>query len=200
MIKIGLTGGIGSGKSTVSLMLKNEGYKVIDADEISREVLVKYPEILSLVRTQFGDGFFDWRGEFRRREFGNHIFRFQKERIKYENIIIPFIKKEIKEQFDILESQGEPVAILDAPTLIENNMHEDMDMIILVWVDNSTQIQRIKTRDKLLQGEVINRINSQISLDKKKDYANFIIDNSKNLIKTKEQVDDLVDLLKLYKK
>lgn len=200
MIKIGLTGGIGSGKSTVSLMLKNEGYKIIDADEISREVLVKYPEILSLVRTQFGDGFFDWRGEFRRREFGNHIFRFQKERIKYENIIIPFIKKEIKEQFDIFESQGEPVAILDAPTLIENNMHEDMDMVILVWVDNSTQIQRIKTRDKLLQGEVINRINSQLSLDKKKDYANFIIDNSKNLIKTKEQVDDLVDLLKLYKK
>jgi dephospho-CoA kinase len=200
MIKIGLTGGIGSGKSTVSLMLKNEGYKVIDADEISREVLVKYPEILSLVRTQFGDGFFDWRGEFRRREFGNHIFRFPKERIKYENIIIPYIKKEIKEQFDILESQGEPVAILDAPTLIENNMHEEMDMVILVWVDNSTQIQRIKTRDKLLQGEAINRINSQLSLDKKKDYANFIIDNSKNLIKTKEQVDDLVDLLKLYKK
>lgn len=200
MIKIGLTGGIGSGKSTVSLMLKNEGYKVIDADEISREVLVKYPEILSLVRTQFGDGFFDWRGEFRRREFGNHIFRFPKERIKYENIIIPYIKKEIKEQFNILESQGEPVAILDAPTLIENNMHEEMDMVILVWVDNSTQIQRIKTRDKLLQGEAINRINSQLSLDKKKDYANFIIDNSKNLIKTKEQVDDLVDLLKLYKK
>lgn len=200
MIKIGLTGGIGSGKSTVSLMLKNEGYKVIDADEISREVLVKYPEILSLVRTQFGDGFFDWRGEFRRREFGNHIFRFPKERIKYENIIIPFIKKEIKEQFDIIEGQGESVAILDAPTLIENNMHEEMDMVILVWVDNSTQIQRIKTRDRLLQGEVINRINSQLSLDKKKDYANFIIDNSKNLIKTKEQVDDLVDLLKLYKK
>ena len=200
MIKIGLTGGIGSGKSTVSLMLKNEGYKIIDADEISREVLVKYPEILSLVRTQFGDGFFDWRGEFRRREFGNHIFRFPKERIKYENIIIPYIKKEIKEQFDILESQGEPVAILDAPTLIENNMHEEMDMVILIWVDNSTQIQRIKTRDKLLQGEAINRINSQLSLDKKKDYANFIIDNSKNLIKTKEQVDDLVDLLKLYKK
>lgn len=200
MIKIGLTGGIGSGKSTVSLMLKNEGYKVIDADEISREVLVKYPEILSLVRTQFGDGFFDWRGEFRRREFGNHIFRFPKERIKYENIIIPFIKKEIKEQFDIIQGQGESVAILDAPTLIENNMHEEMDMVILVWVDNSTQIQRIKTRDKLLQGEVINRINSQLSLDKKKDYANFIIDNSKNLIKTKEQVDDLVDLLKLYKK
>lgn len=200
MIKIGLTGGIGSGKSTVSLMLKNQGYKVIDADEISKEVLIKYPEILSLVRTQFGDGFFDWRGEFRRREFGNHIFRFQKERIKYENIIIPFIKKEIEQQFNILESQGEPVAILDAPTLIENNMHEEMDMIILVWVDNSTQIQRIKTRDKLAQGEAINRINSQLSLDKKKEYANFIIDNNKNLIKTKEQVDDLVDLLKLYKK
>lgn len=198
MIKIGLTGGIGSGKSTVSMMLKNEKYKVIDADEISKEVLIKYPEILEQVKIQFGDGFFDWRGEFRRREFGNHIFRFPKERIKYENIIMPFILREIQQRFEDLKSKGEVVAILDAPTLIENNMHKDMDMIILVWADSSTQIQRIKSRDKLSQGETINRINAQISLDKKKEYANFIIDNSKSLIKTKEQVDDLVDLLKLY--
>ena len=80
MIKIGLTGGIGSGKSTVSFMLKEAGFNIIDADVIARDVLVKYPEILERVKIEFGAGFFDWRGDFRRKEFGNHIFRFPKQR------------------------------------------------------------------------------------------------------------------------
>ncbi|SHJ98489.1 dephospho-CoA kinase [Clostridium cavendishii DSM 21758] len=200
MLKIGLTGGIGSGKSTVASMLEEYKYTIIDADTVSREVLNKYSEILEKVRIQFGDNFFDWRGEFRRREFGNHVFRFPKERKKYESIIMPFIIKEINEKFEQLEKKGEHIVILDAPTLIENNLHEEMDMVILVWVDQSTQIQRIKSRDKLSQNEIINRINAQMSLDRKKDYANFIIDNGKNLIKTKEQIDDLVELLRLYEK
>lgn len=79
MIKIGLTGGIGSGKSTVSFMLKEAGFNIIDADVIARDVLVKYPEILERVKVEFGSGFFDWRGDFRRKEFGNHIFRFPKQ-------------------------------------------------------------------------------------------------------------------------
>ena len=84
MIKIGLTGGIGSGKSTVSFMLKEAGFEVVDADVIAKEVLVKYPEILEKVKIEFGSGFFDWRGEFLRNEFGNHIFRFPNQRKKYE--------------------------------------------------------------------------------------------------------------------
>ena len=64
MMRIGLTGGIGTGKSTISLMLKEAGFKIIDADIIARDVLVKYPEILERVRIEFGEGFFDWRGEF----------------------------------------------------------------------------------------------------------------------------------------
>ena len=86
MITIGLTGGIGSGKSTVSLMLKTAGFEIIDADIIARDVLKKYPEILEKVKIEFGAGFFDWRGDFRRKEFGNHIFRFPKQRKKYEEI------------------------------------------------------------------------------------------------------------------
>ena len=105
MIKIGLTGGIGSGKSTVSFMLKEAGFNVIDADTIAKEVLVKYPEILEMVKINFGSGFFDWRGEFRRKEFGNHIFRFPKERKKYEGIILPYIKREIYEKIDYYEKK-----------------------------------------------------------------------------------------------
>lgn len=196
MIKIGLTGGIGSGKSTVSKILKDNGFTIIDADIIAKDVLLNYPEILEKVKIEFGSGFFDWRGEFRRKEFGNHIFRFPKQRKKYEDIIMPYIKREIYESLDKEEKSGNKLVILDAPTLIENNLHEEMDYLIVVWVDNNTQVQRVKLRDRLSRDETINRINSQLSLDTKVTFADVIIDNNKDLVSTKDQVDSLVDFLK----
>lgn len=197
MIKIGLTGGIGTGKSTVSNILKAEGLKVIDADTIAKEVLEKNPKILEMVRAQFGAGFFDWRGEFRRKEFGNHIFRFPKQRIKYESIIMPYIKQTIEDQIEKLERKGEKIIILDAPTLIENDMHNEMDYIILVYADNSIQIQRVMNRDKLTKADAVSRINSQMSMEEKKEFANIIIDNNNDFVDTQKQVYDLIDFIKL---
>jgi dephospho-CoA kinase len=197
MIKVGLTGGIGTGKSTVSDILKSEKFKIIDADIIAKEVLEKNPQILEMVRTQFGSGFFDWRGEFRRKEFGNHIFRFQKQRIKYESIIMPYIKQSIEENIKAYEKKGEKIIIIDAPTLIENNLHIEMDYVILVCADNSAQIQRVMSRDKLTKSEAVSRINSQMSVEEKKEYANIIIDNNTDLIDTQKQVYDLIDFMKL---
>lgn len=197
MLKFGLTGGIGTGKSQVSNMLIAAGFKVIDSDLLARSVLEKYPEILEKVRIEFGEGYFDWRGEFRRKEFGNHIFRFPKLRIKYEEIIIPYIKAEINMAFERYEKSGEKIVILDAPTLIENHLEKDLDYIILVWSDVNTQIQRIKARDKISNNDAINRINSQMSIEEKKDYANIIINNNNNIVNTKEQVDDMIDFIKL---
>lgn len=200
MIKIGLTGGIGSGKSTVSKMLSDKGFKVIDADNIAKEVLIKYPEIIDKIKIEFGTGFFDWRGEFRRREFGNHIFRFPKQRKKYEDIIMPYIKSEIFNEIDNYEKAGESIIILDAPTLIENDLHTFMDYIIVVWVDNNTQVIRLKNRDRLSREEAINRMNAQLSLDKKREYAHIIIDNNGDLLKTKNQVDKVMDFLNVINK
>lgn len=200
MIKIGLTGGIGSGKSTVSKMLIENGFKLIDADVIAKNVLIKYPEIIDKIKIEFGTGFFDWRGEFRRREFGNHIFRFPKQRKKYEDIILPYINKEIFDALDDYEQAGEKIVIIDAPTLIENNLHTYMDYIIVVWVDNNTQIIRLKNRDRLSRDEAINRLNAQISLDKKRDYAHIIIDNNGDLLKTKEQVEKVIEFLNVINK
>ncbi len=195
MIKVGLTGGIGTGKSTVSNMLKDAGFNIIDADLIAREVLVKYPEILEKVRAQFGEGFFDWRGDFRRKEFGNHIFRFPKQRVKYENIILPYIKADIMEEIKALEKNGEKIVILDAPTLIESKMNEDMDIVVLVVADSKAQIQRVRDRDKLSSNDALNRINAQMPLEDKKNYANIIIDNNKDLLYAKEQVDDFIEFM-----
>lgn len=196
MLKIGLTGGIGSGKSTISFMLKEAGFPVIDADAIAKDALVKYPEILQKVKIEFGSGFFDWRGDFRRKEFGNHIFRFPKQRVKYENIIMPYINREINDKIKKYEKKGDSLIILDAPTLIENNLHKEMDYVILVWVDSNTQIQRVRGRDNLSREETLNRINSQMSLEIKKNHANIIIENNDTLGNTKEQVEELIKFLK----
>ena len=198
VLKIGLTGGIGSGKSTVSAFIKGLGLPVIDADKIAREVLDIHPEILSWVRKEFGDGFFDWRGNFLRKQFGSYIFKYQKERIKYEQKIIPYIKMEINKELEKYNKSNSKLVFLDAPTLIENNMHPDMDFVILVWTDKNTQIKRIRDRDALSTAEIMARINSQLALEEKKQYADFIIDNTGEIYSTKTQVDDILEILKMY--
>lgn len=192
MIKIGLTGGIGTGKSTISKMLLEKGYKVIDADEIAKNVLVKYPQILNRIRSDFGEGFFDWRGEFRRKEFGNHIFRFPKQRVKYEEIIMPYILNEIEDE--LKKAKGK-IVFLDAPTLIENNLHENMDYVVLAVTSHNTQLQRIKLRDKLNNTDALSRINAQMPLEKKKEFAHIIIDNEGSLLDTKKQVDEFINFI-----
>jgi len=196
MLKIGLTGGIGTGKSTVSKILFVAGFKILDADLVAKQVLATYPEILERVKIEFGEGFFDWRGEFRRKEFGNHIFRFPKQRIKYEAIIMPYIKEEIQEAFKRYEANGESLVILDAPLLIETGLYKEMDYIILVWTDNRTQIQRVKIRDKISNLDAISRVNSQMSIEEKKQFANIIIDNNGEVSKTETQVKDIVEFFK----
>ena len=196
MFKIGLTGGIGTGKSTVSKLFKDYGIPIIDADIISREVLKKYPEILEDIKNTFNDGFFDENGELKRREFGNYIFKFPNERIAYENIIIPYIKKDIEEAFNFYETKGEKAIMLDAPTLIENNLHSEMDFNILVYAKSDVQIFRVMERDSLNKEEVLNRINAQMCLDEKKNFVNFIIDNGGSFENTEEQVEEIVQFIR----
>lgn len=196
MLKIGLTGGIGTGKSTVSAIFREHGIEIVDADIIAREVLEKYPEILNKVRVEFGEGFFDWRGDFRRKEFGNHIFKFPKQRIKYESIVMPYIKKEIHNEIERLEKEDNKLIIVDAPILIETGLHEEMDYVVLVSADTQTQIQRIKARDGLANNDALNRINAQMSLDKKREFSNIIIDNNKDIENTRVQVEDIITFFK----
>ncbi|MDD5793954.1 dephospho-CoA kinase [Clostridium sp. HCP1S3_B4] len=196
MIKIGLTGGIGSGKSTVSSILISNGFKVIDADLVAKQVLIIYPEILEKIKDEFGQGYFDWRGEFKRKEFGNHIFRFPKLRIKYEQIIMPYIIKEIEEAFKRYEENGEKLVVLDAPTLIENNIHKKMDYVVLVTAKNSIVISRVRARDKLSNNDIISRINAQMPMEEKKEFADIIIDNNSDLENVKNQVQDMIKFFK----
>ncbi|MFL0247473.1 dephospho-CoA kinase [Candidatus Clostridium stratigraminis] len=192
MIKVGLTGGIGSGKSTVSNFLKEKGIPIIDADIISRDILILYPEVISNIRKEFGSEFFDAKGLLKRRELGNFVFNNPEGKLKLEALTIPYIIKEIYLKIEKYKIEGFKMCIVDAPTLIETGLYKAMDLNILVWVDVNTQIERTLKRDNLNLGDVKNRINAQIPLEDKKKYVNFIIDNRSSIEATKNQIDKVL--------
>lgn len=193
MIKIGLTGGIGSGKSTVSNILKEQGVAVIDADIIARDVVEKYIVIKDRIRSTFGKEFIDDSGNLKRRELGDYIFSNKDKKNIYEDIILPFIKKEIFEKVDEFQKKGEQICIIDGATLIESGFYKHVDVLILVWTNKTTQIFRIKERDQLTENQIVDRINSQMTLEEKKKYADFILDNSNTLDETKKQLKEILN-------
>jgi dephospho-CoA kinase len=193
MIKVGLTGGIGSGKSTVSEMIKNMGIPVLDADIISREVLIKYPQINDSIRKEFGDDYFEADGNLKRRKLGDTVFKEQVLRKKLESLIIPFIKKDIFQKIDELEANGEKYCVVDAPTLFESGFNKFMDYIVLVYVDKNTQINRIKLRDLLKENEIRNRINSQVKAEDIIPLVDFVISNIGTLDETKVRVEEMIN-------
>ncbi|MBL4934835.1 dephospho-CoA kinase [Clostridium sp. YIM B02515] len=199
MLKVGLTGGIGSGKSTVSRLFQEKGFPIIDADMISREIYNIYPDVNKEIRKQFGSIFFDTDGLLIRKELGAFIFK-DKERVKkIESITLPYILKEIFERLEQLNREDNVLCIIDAPTLIEVGLHRHMDTNILVWVDLNTQIERVKLRDNAKEEDIINRIKAQLPIDEKKKYVDFIIDNRCSLKHTKEQFEVILNSLLLMR-
>ncbi|WP_052406567.1 dephospho-CoA kinase [Clostridium culturomicium] len=199
ILKVGLTGGIGSGKSTVSSMVKNQGIPVIDADMISRKVLSSHPEILIKIKETFGEEFFDEDGNFLRRKMGELIFSNKEKKDVYEGILMPYILKDIFMEIDEYDNMGEEICVLDAPTLIENNLHEEMDFVIVIAIMKELQISRVMARDEFTREEAINRINNQMSTEEKVKYADYLIDNGDTLEYTKFQVDSIIKELKEFR-
>ncbi len=192
MLKVGITGGIGSGKSTVTNMLRERHFPIIDADIVARDVFIINPKLLPQIKKEFGHEFFDKDGNLKRKEFGNYIFKNDIKRQKLESIMMPFIINEINHRLKGYEEDNCKVCFLDAPTLIENNLHTTMDVNILVWVDSDVQIQRIMLRDHIDLEGAMDRIRSQMPIDDKKKFADFIIDNGERVENTKLQLDLII--------
>lgn len=195
MKKVGLTGGIASGKSTsVSILLEN-GFKVIDSDMIVKNILSEDEEVIRYIEKEFGNQFV-YNNKILKKEFGNYIFTYNDERIKYENFIMDKIFNKINEEFLFYEKNHEKLCILDAPLLIEKNLHKEMDYVVLIWVSVEEQLKRLMDRDKIDEENAIKRINSQMNIDFKKQFADFIVDNSKGKEYLRQQIHRLCVILK----
>ncbi|BAK80764.1 dephospho-CoA kinase [Candidatus Arthromitus sp. SFB-rat-Yit] len=190
MKKIGLTGGIATGKSTVVKMLIKKGFKIIDSDKIVSFILNNNKEVLLYIKEKFGSKFI-CDNKILRREFGEYIFSNDCDRLKYENFIMPKILKCIDEEFKFHEENNERICILDAPVLIEKNIHLFMDYVVLIWAKREQQISRIMHRDGLNKENAIRRINAQMDIDIKKRFADYIIDNSKEEELLEDQINNL---------
>lgn len=178
---IGLTGGIASGKSTVSSIIRSMGFYVIDADIISREVVeIGKPAYVDIVE-HFGRNILDEAGNINRKKLGSIIFCDNKERERLNSIIHPYIYASIKEY--IKKYSDSKLIFIDIPLLIEvlDDLHSHgiyFDEIWLVYVDEDTQLKRLMERDSISKEEAIRKIEAQMPMDMKIKFATRIIDNS----------------------
>lgn len=176
---IGLTGGIASGKSTVSGLLKSLGAVIIDADEISREIVQVGKPALEEIKAYFGESYFHEDGTLNRKKLGDYVFRNGEALKKLNEITHPPIIEEIKKRINFHQKNSDaPAIIVDAALLIEMGMVSLVDEVWLVAVPQQVQLERLMEREKLGMGGAKNRIAAQLSLEEKRKFADQVIDNS----------------------
>ncbi|TCP69043.1 dephospho-CoA kinase [Baia soyae] len=195
---IGLTGGIATGKSTVSKMFQERGAKIIDADQIARLVVEPETEGLQQVIATFGVEVLDSKGQLNRRALGDIIFHDPHARQRLNAILHPLIRAEMKRQTAEFQSEDtEEVIIWDVPLLFESGLTQLVEKVIVVYIPEALQIVRLMERDQLTELEAKARLHAQLSIEEKKKMADFVIDNSHLVFHTERQVDKLWNYLAL---
>lgn len=185
---IGLTGSIASGKSTVSEMLKNEGYPIIDADLVARLVVEPGTETLEQIRQAFGSEVISVDGTMNRAKVGEIIFNDPVSRKTLNDIVHPAIRQEmLKQRYELLE-QGFKTIIMDIPLLFESRLQYLVDKILVVSVTEENQLKRLVERNGFTEKEARARINSQLPMSVKEDGADAVIYNNGSLEETSQQL------------
>ena len=189
---IGLTGGIACGKTTVSNILRKLGAVIIDADKLSREVVSKGSPTLNEIVFEFGASFLLENGELNRKKLAQLVFSNSEALKKLNQIIHPIIGQKIKNEIKWnKENTNYHVIIVDAALLIESNLIKLVDELWVVTASEAIQIKRLNERGGLSESEARLRISNQMTLEKKKKFANKIIDNSASLERLSEIVESL---------
>lgn len=185
---LGLTGGIATGKSTVSHIFKNSNVPVIDADIIARQVVEPESETLKMIINEFGEKYLMENGTLNRKKLGKLVFNDGVALEKLNGVTHPAIRKEILAQIQSYRKSGSPLIVLDMPLLFEENYQTICDAVMVVFVPEITQLKRLINRDGLTSDEAQLRIKAQWPIQKKKDLADFVIDNSTTVAVTRGQV------------
>lgn len=188
MMCIGLTGGMASGKSTVSSMLRRAGITVVDADNLARKVVKKGTLGLKQIKKIFGEKIIEPSGELNRKRMAKLIFSDSLARKKLEKITHPLIAKELEKELQLLESKGKDIAVYEASLIFEMGLQSQLSATILVSSSEHIQVERLKKRDNLGPLEAKKRILAQMPLAEKERLCTVKIDNSKNIAHTAAQL------------
>ncbi|MFO7666394.1 MAG: dephospho-CoA kinase [Desulfobacterales bacterium] len=197
MLIAGLTGGIATGKSTVSSVLREAGAVIIDADAIARDVVKKdLPAWHEIVRL-FGKEVLLPNGEIDRTYLGGIIFRDSSKKEILNKIVHPHVIQKVAELIEkTCMEYPDSIAILDVPLLIEAEMNKGMEDVILVYTPEEIQIKRLVERDKISDEDALLKIRSQMPIEKKREFSTIIIDNSGTLRATRKRALEVFNYLK----
>jgi dephospho-CoA kinase len=185
---IGLTGGIASGKSTVSMMFKEMGITVIDADVEARLAVEKGEPAYMKIIAEFGQEILLPNEEIDREKLGSIIFHQAERRQVLNEIVHPEVRKRMNVVLEQAKQNKEEVVVLDIPLLFESKLTHMVDKTLLVYVDRNIQLQRLMERNHLTREEAVARIHSQMPLSEKVSLADRIINNNGSFIETKKQL------------
>ena len=193
MTVIGLTGGIASGKSTVTALLKEKGAVIIDADKIAREIMSKGEPAWFEVLNYFGDEILNNdRSDIDRKKLAHIVFSDKAKLEVLNNITHPKIIEEIKRQVEEYKKAGKKIIVIDAALLIETGLDKIADEVWVVAANEDIQLQRLMAREKdITKDEALKRIKSQMPLAEKLKFADRVIDNNSSIEETKKQVDKM---------
>lgn len=191
---LGLTGGTGSGKSTVSRFAQEMGAYIIDADIVARKVVEKGSIALSEIEKNFGKDVIQEDGNLNRKKLGQIVFS-NKEKLQILNKIThKHIIEDIKNQLKSIEKdKTHNIAVIDAAVLIQSGLNRICNYVCVVFADEKIRIERIMDRDNLTYKEAVNRIKSQMSFSEMKQYADYIIKNNKDLKSVKKSVEKMIN-------
>ena len=199
---IALSGGIGSGKSTVREMLEELGATTICADAIVHALQAPGSAILVDIVEAFGDGVIGPGGHLDRVALGEIVFRDPEARARLGAIMHPPVIREMLRRSEQGINDGAPLVVLDIPLYFEGQRNgsgsavaRDYDASILVWVPTEVQIVRTVERDACEEAEAQRRVAAQMPIDEKKGYATHVVDNSGDLVETRKQVEELYQRL-----
>jgi dephospho-CoA kinase len=173
----GLTGNIGSGKSTVGRMLAARGIPVVDADQVAREVVEPGSDALRDIASRF-PGVLRPDGSLDRKALAARVFADTREREALNAIIHPRIADEVASRMAALAAGGEKVAVYEAALIVENGLHEGLDGLILVTAPVAAQVERLRVRERMEEAEARARIAAQLPASEKAKHATVVIDNS----------------------
>ncbi|MDP5274448.1 dephospho-CoA kinase [Chengkuizengella axinellae] len=190
-MNVGLTGGIATGKSTVSKMLVHRGAVLIDADVIAREVVLPGQPVLQKVAQRFGQVVLMEDGALNRTKLGEIIFNDPIARKDLEGILHPPIRSLMKQRMVQYEKEDpNRLVVVDIPLLFESNLQELFSSVVLVYVPEIIQVKRLMKRNDLSLEEAKKRMEAQMPIEIKKELTDYIIDNSKSLEHTETQVEE----------
>lgn len=184
---IGLTGGIASGKSSVTKILRSMGYFVVDADAIVHDLYRPGTKVYSQILSAFGPEILNPDQSLDRKKISERVFVNPAQLQQLEQIIHPAVRDEVQKQRDQLQSQGQRIAFYDVPLLFEKNLEGDFDAVVVVATDEETQIRRLQNRNRLSKTESEQRLKSQIPMSDKIKRTEFVISNKGSLRELEEE-------------